>query len=130
MHSVPHTIRGCCQLTSSSKAIGHKPFKEHRVQVSACQINRGRVSSRTRAYDDLQHTTNSANQRPATEDQIKRVIRTTLECIFELLSGPAGSVGAILDELRWCIADDTRGIDAQLLGNVGLKNVRDSVVKI
>ena len=64
MYPNTRTIRGGCQLTSSSEAIGHKSFKEHRVQVGARQINRGRVSSRTRAYDDLEHTTDSIYKQP------------------------------------------------------------------
>jgi hypothetical protein len=51
------------------------------------------------------------------------MIHTTLECIFELLSRVAGTVGAIVDELRWCTADDTKGKDAQFPRKIGLKNV-------
>jgi hypothetical protein len=65
-----------------------------------------------------------------TDNQIKRVIRTTLECIFELFSTLAGTVGAIVGELLWYAAEDMRETDAQLLRMVGLKNVRDSVVEI
>lgn len=58
------------------------------------------------------------------------MIRTTLECIFELFSTLAGTVGAIVGELLWYAVEDMRDTDAQLLRMVGLKNVRDSVVEI
>jgi len=63
---------------------------------------------------------NSANR-----ESDKNVTRTTLECIFELFSTLAGTVGAIVDELLWYAAEYMRETDAQLLR---MKNVRDRVV--
>ena len=64
---------------------------------------------------------NSANR-----ESDKRVTRTTLECIFELFSTLAGTVGAIVDEFLWYAAEDIMDTDAQLLR---MKKVRDSVVE-
>ena len=51
--SLVRTIRGGCKLTTSSEAIGHESFEQDWVEICASKVDRGGVSSWTRADDDL-----------------------------------------------------------------------------
>jgi len=75
------TIGSCGQLTTSGKSVGHEALEENRIEVCPGQVDGGGVSCRSRADDDLEKKRSQINVQVSWEGQ-----RTTLECIFLLLS--------------------------------------------